>query len=160
MCFYFQPKKNIGKFFQSHSDKSTVWYDTHPVSTGHCTVAVLLSTCRFSRRGFSIISRKKSLASGLSCPISCLFVTDCCYLFDCWPPQVPPQKMPMLPHRSLCFFCWCVFDFNSTFPVYEPCCKLSCIVSRFEVTFKKGFEGFSWKTIGDALKNDTPKTYM
>ena len=44
--------------------------------------------------------------------------------------------------------------------VYEPCCKLSCIVSWFEVTFKKGFEGLSWKTIGDALKNDTPKTYM
>ena len=25
---------------------------------------------------------------------------------------------------------------------------------------QKGFEGFSWKTRGDALKNDTPKTYM
>ena len=44
--------------------------------------------------------------------------------------------------------------------VYEPYCKLSCIVSWLEVTFKQGFEGFSWKTIGDALKNDTPKTYM
>ena len=42
--------------------------------------------------------------------------------------------------------------------VYEPCCKLSCIVSRIEVTFTQGFEGFTWKTIGDALKNDTPKT--
>ena len=43
--------------------------------------------------------------------------------------------------------------------IFEPCCNLSCIVSWFEVTFKQGFEGFSWKTIGDALKNDTPKTY-
>ena len=42
----------------------------------------------------------------------------------------------------------------------EPCCKLSCIFSWFEVTFKQGFEGSSWKTIGDALNNDTPKTYM
>ena len=44
--------------------------------------------------------------------------------------------------------------------VYEPCCNLSGIVSWFEVTFKQGFEGFSWKTIGDALKNENPKTYM
>ena len=43
---------------------------------------------------------------------------------------------------------------------HEPCCKLSCIVSCIEVTFTQGFEGFTWKTIGDALKNDTPKTYM
>ena len=43
---------------------------------------------------------------------------------------------------------------------YEPCCKLSCIVSRIEVTFTQGFEGFTWNTIGDALKNDTLKTYM
>ena len=27
--------------------------------------------------------------------------------------------------------------------IYEPCCKLSCIVSCIEVTFKQGFEGFS-----------------
>ena len=39
--------------------------------------------------------------------------------------------------------------------IYEPCCKLSCIVSCIEVTFKQGFEGSSWKTIGDVLKNDT-----
>ena len=26
---------------------------------------------------------------------------------------------------------------------YEPCCKLSCIVSRIEVTFTQGFEGFT-----------------
>ena len=38
---------------------------------------------------------------------------------------------------------------------YEPCCKLSCIVSCIEVTFKQGFEDFSWKTIGDVLKDDT-----
>ena len=25
----------------------------------------------------------------------------------------------------------------------EPCCKLSCIVSRIEVTFTQGFEGFT-----------------
>jgi len=35
--------------------------------------------------------------------------------------------------------------------INEPCCKLRCIVSWFEVTFKQGFEGFSWETIGDAL---------
>ena len=44
--------------------------------------------------------------------------------------------------------------------VYEPRCKLSCSVSRFEVTFKHGFEGFTSKTIGDSLNNDTPETYM
>ncbi len=27
--------------------------------------------------------------------------------------------------------------------VYEPRCKLSCIVSRIEVTFTQGFEGFT-----------------
>ena len=44
--------------------------------------------------------------------------------------------------------------------VYEPCYKLSCIASCIEVTCKQCFEGLSWKTIGDALKNDTPDTYM
>ena len=46
--------------------------------------------------------------------------------------------------------------------MYEPCCKLSCtrIVSWFEVIFKHGFEGFTSKTIGDSLNNDTPETYM
>ena len=34
------------------------------------------------------------------------------------------------------------------------------IVSRFEVTFKHGFEGFTSKTIGGSLNNDTPETYM
>ena len=51
--------------------------------------------------------------------------------------------------KELWLFCW-----------YEPCCKLSCIVSRFEVTFKHSFEGFASKTIGDSLNNDTPETYM
>ena len=45
---------------------------------------------------------------------------------------------------------WYYEYYNMT--LYEPCCKLSCIVSWFEVTFKKGFEDFSWKTMGDALK--------
>ena len=44
--------------------------------------------------------------------------------------------------------------------LHESCCKLSCIVSRFEVTFKHGFEGFTIKTIGDSLNNDTPETCM
>ena len=51
--------------------------------------------------------------------------------------------------EELWLFCW-----------YEPCCKLSCIVSRFEVTFKHSFEGFASKTIGDSLNNDTPETCM
>ena len=33
-----------------------------------------------------------------------------------------------------------------------------CIVSWFAVAFKQGFEGFSWKTMGDALKDNNPKT--
>ena len=36
-----------------------------------------------------------------------------------------------------------LFAYDLYIYIYEPCCKLSCIVSRIEVTLTHGFEGFT-----------------
>ena len=77
----------------------------------------------------------------------------------------PDKQVNMIPARvcnilkfNMCVVCNDSLNlqiWHDMISLYEPCYKLSCIASCIEVTFKQCFEGLSWKTIGDALKNDT-----
>ena len=56
---------------------------------------------------------------------------------------------------------WLQFLLHEITDIKEPCRKLFIVYCLIIWGYiQTGFWRFSWKTIGDALKNDTPKTYM